>query len=106
MTSKFVANEQLCLFFIFLLLQAVHEKDKISEQVIAGEIIEENESYVENESEPVQSLSSQMNELAVSTNPKVENSSSEPMDGQQHPSNDIDKRIRAIKKKVNTNLCW
>ena len=76
------------------------------EQVDAGEIIEAKESYVDNVSEPVQSLSTQMNELAVSTNQTSENPSSEPMDDQRLPSNDIDKRIRAIKKKVNTNLRW
>lgn len=105
-TIHLFSNEQLCLFFIVLFLQAAHEKDKILEQVVAGEITEAKESYVDNGLEPVQSLSSQMNELAVSTNPKIENSSSEPMDDQQFPSNDIDKRIRAIKKKVKTNFRW
>ncbi|KAG7022374.1 Partner of Y14 and mago [Cucurbita argyrosperma subsp. argyrosperma] len=81
-------------------VQAAHENDKILEQVDAGEIIEAKESYVDNVSEPVQSLSTQMNELAVSTNQKIENPSSEPMDDQRLPSNDIDKRIRAIKKKI------
>ncbi|XP_022971939.1 partner of Y14 and mago-like [Cucurbita maxima] len=80
-------------------LQAADEKDKVMEQVVIGEIIEAKESYVDNGLEPVQSLSSQMNELSVSTNPKIENPS-EPIDNLQLPSNDIDKRIRAIKKKI------
>ncbi|MDV3193963.1 MAG: hypothetical protein Q8835_02820, partial [Sweet potato little leaf phytoplasma] len=37
---------------------------------------------------------------------KIENSSSEPLDDQQFPSNDMDKRIRAIKKKVKKNFRW
>ncbi|XP_022159168.1 partner of Y14 and mago isoform X1 [Momordica charantia] len=81
-------------------LQAAHEKDKTLEQVVDGEITEAKESYVDNGLELFQSLSSRMNKLAVSTNPKIENPSSEPIDDQQFPSNDIDKRIRAIKKKI------
>lgn len=83
-------------------LQAAHEKDKVLEEVVVGEITEAKESYVDNRSEtkPVQSLSSQMNELAVSTNPKTESASSEPIDDPQFPSNDLDKRIRALKKKI------
>ncbi|XP_022159171.1 partner of Y14 and mago isoform X2 [Momordica charantia] len=79
---------------------AAHEKDKTLEQVVDGEITEAKESYVDNGLELFQSLSSRMNKLAVSTNPKIENPSSEPIDDQQFPSNDIDKRIRAIKKKI------
>ncbi|XP_038887839.1 partner of Y14 and mago [Benincasa hispida] len=81
-------------------LQAAHEKDKVLEQVVVGENTEAKESYVDNRLEPVQSLSSQMNELAVSTNPKIESLSSEPIDDPQFPSNDLDKKIRAIKKKI------
>lgn len=106
-TVYIFSNKQLCLFFTLLFLQAAHEKDKVLEEVVVGEITEAKESYVDNRSEtkPVQSLSSQMNELAVSTNPKTESASSEPIDDPQFPSNDLDKRIRALKKKVKRQIC-
>ncbi|KAL0559826.1 hypothetical protein IC582_000204 [Cucumis melo] len=81
-------------------LQAAHEKDKVLEQVVVEEITEAKEAYVDNRLESIQSLSSQMNELAVSTNLKVESPSSEPIDDPQLPSSDLDKRIRATKKKI------
>ncbi|KGN43775.1 partner of Y14 and mago [Cucumis sativus] len=81
-------------------LQAAHEKDKVLEQVVVEEITEAKEAYVDNRLEPIQSLSSQMNELSVSTNLKVESPSSEPIDDPQLPSSDLDKRIRATKKKI------
>ena len=76
------------------------------EQVVVEEITEAKEAYVDNRLEPIQSLSSQMNELSVSTNLKVESPSSEPIDDPQLPSSDLDKRIRATKKKVRTNFPW
>lgn len=62
---------------------------------------EEPAEGVSDTSESVKSLTSQMNELAVSANPV----SSTPADSTEVsdtsvPSQDIDKRIRALKKKV------
>jgi partner of Y14 and mago protein len=56
-------------------------------------------------SESFESLASQMNELAVSSNPAVVGPSSDLADASnmESPVQDIDKRIRALKKKVYFN---
>ncbi|XP_041011776.1 partner of Y14 and mago-like [Juglans microcarpa x Juglans regia] len=86
-------------------LQAALEKGKNLEQTVAGEIITEEPLPVEDlgtELESVKQLTSQMNELAVSTNATV---ISPPLDSTKesnsgNPVQDIDKRIRALKKKI------
>ena len=56
-------------------------------------------------SDSVKLLTSQMNELAVSSNPAVVAPSSDLADASnmESPVQDIDKRIRALKKKVYFN---
>lgn len=85
--------------------QAALEKGKIVEKVVDGEIKTEEVVSAENLSHgsaSTDSLTSQMNELSVSANPVVENPLSDaknPGDAGA-PGQDIDKRIRAIKKKI------
>ncbi|KAI4299030.1 hypothetical protein L6164_032525 [Bauhinia variegata] len=83
-------------------LQAALDKEKNLEPSAAEDGREQEAQSINNSghtSEPVKSLTSEMNELALSGNssevapPTVE--SSEPVSGQ-----DIDKRIRALKKKI------
>ncbi|KAF5448588.1 hypothetical protein F2P56_029105 [Juglans regia] len=86
-------------------LQAALEKGKHLEQTVDGEIIKEEPLPVEDLGtglESVKQLTSQMNELAVSTNATV---ISPPLDSTEesnsgNPVQDIDKRIRALKKKI------
>ncbi|KAG6652973.1 hypothetical protein CIPAW_05G042800 [Carya illinoinensis] len=84
--------------------EAALEKDKNLEQTVAGEIINEEPLPVKDLGtglESVKQLTSQMNELAVSTNATI---ISPPLDSAEEansvsPVQDIDKRIRALKKK-------
>jgi len=83
-------------------LQAALEKEKNSEP---GEIINEEALSVEdldNGSESVKQLMSQMNELAVSANATVITPPLDSTEGSnsENPVQDIDKRIRALKKKI------
>ncbi|KAG7977626.1 hypothetical protein I3843_05G040200 [Carya illinoinensis] len=86
-------------------LQAALEKGKNLEQTVAGEIINEEPLPVKDLGtglESVKQLTSQMNELAVSTNATI---ISPPLDSAEEansvsPVQDIDKRIRALKKKI------
>ncbi|KAE8009090.1 hypothetical protein FH972_005544 [Carpinus fangiana] len=83
-------------------LLAALEKEKNSEP---GEIINEEAPSVEdldNGSESVKQLMSQMNELAVSANATVITPPSDSTEGSnsENPVQDIDKRIRALKKKI------
>lgn len=85
--------------------QAALEKGKIVEKVVDGEIKTEEVVSAENLSHgsaSTDSLTSQMNELSVSANPVVENPLSDAKDPGDAgaPGQDIDKRIRAIKKKI------
>ncbi|KAK9214500.1 hypothetical protein WN944_006493 [Citrus x changshan-huyou] len=87
--------------------QAALEKGKIVEKVVDGEIKTEEVVSAENLSHgsaSTDSLTSQMNELSVSANPVVENPLSDANDPGDAgaPGQDIDKRIRAIKKKKRT----
>lgn len=89
----------------WLILQAALEKGKNSEQALSGEIENEEALHVEdlvNGSESVKQLMSQMNELAVSANVTVITPPSDSTEGSNsgNPVQDIDKRIRALKKKV------
>lgn len=82
-------------------LQAALEKEKTSE---SGETKEE-EAPVENlghVSESVKSLTSQMNELGVSSSPALVTPPSDSTEDSNPggPVQDIDKKIRALKKKV------
>lgn len=85
--------------------QAALEKGKNLEQTVAGEIIKEEPLPGEDLGaglESVKQLTSHMNELAVSTNATL---ISPPLDStvesnSGNPVQDIDKRIRALKKKV------
>ncbi|XP_059433766.1 partner of Y14 and mago [Corylus avellana] len=83
-------------------LQAALEKGKNSEP---GEIINEEALSVEdldNGSESVKQLMSQMNELAVSANATVITPPSDSTEGSnsENTVQDVDKRIRALKKKI------
>lgn len=88
----------------FCVLQAALEKEKNLEQVEAEETEREDSipiGDVAHESESVKPLISQMNELAVSSSPTLVT----PPDSTEDlnpggPVQDIDKRIRALKKKV------
>lgn len=84
-------------------LQAALEKDKSSTQVVAGGTEKEELVRIENahDTDSVKPLISQMNELAVSSSPALVT----PVDLTEDsnpgvPVQDIDKRIRALKKKV------
>lgn len=85
--------------------QAALEKGKNSEQAGDGESTKEelvSSQNISGESESANSLTSQMSELAVSANPAVvlPPSDSTEDSSQADPIQDIDKRIRALKKKV------
>ncbi|KAB2628466.1 partner of Y14 and mago [Pyrus ussuriensis x Pyrus communis] len=78
-------------------IQAALEKEKTSE---SGETKEEVEN-LGHVSEYVESLASQMNELGVSSSPLVTPPSDSTEDSNPAgPAQDIDKRIRALKKKI------
>ncbi|KAK4747598.1 hypothetical protein SAY87_014184 [Trapa incisa] len=76
-------------------LQASLEKDKTSESV-------EHEDAEAEEEKVVESLTSQINELAVSANPSGEIAPSDSIETANAgaPGHDIDKRIRALRKKI------
>ncbi|CAN6678605.1 unnamed protein product [Malus baccata var. baccata] len=79
-------------------IQAALEKEKTSE---SGETKEEEVENLGHVSEAVESLASQMNELGVSSSPLV----TPPSDSTENsspagPAQDIDKRTRALKKKI------
>lgn len=85
--------------------QAALEKGKIIENVVDGDMKTEDVVSAENlghGSASANSLTSQMNELSVSANPVVETPLSDAKDPTDAgaPGQDIDKRIRAIKKKI------
>lgn len=87
------------------LQQAALEKGKIIENVVDGDMKTEDVVSAENLSHgsaSTNSLTSQMNELSVSANAVVETPLSDAKDPTDAgaPGQDIDKRIRAIKKKV------
>ncbi|ONI35963.1 hypothetical protein PRUPE_1G562800 [Prunus persica] len=82
-------------------IQAALEKEKTSE---SGETKEE-EAFVENlghVSESVKSLTSQMNEFGVSSSPALVTPPSDSTEDSNPggPVQDIDKKIRALKKKI------
>lgn len=86
-------------------LQAALEKGKNMEQTAGGEIkLEEAppDEDLGNGSEPIEQLTSQINELAVSANASVITPPSDSTEGSNsgNPVQDIDKRIRALKKKI------
>ncbi|KAK2664732.1 hypothetical protein Ddye_003306 [Dipteronia dyeriana] len=85
-------------------LQAALGKDKNPDAMADGETIKEEALLAENVghgSESVKSLSSQMNELSVSANPVVVTPPSDAKDSDTGaPGQDIDKKIRALKKKI------
>ncbi|KAJ0077900.1 hypothetical protein Patl1_36904 [Pistacia atlantica] len=94
-------------FFLLLkyLWQAALEKDKNWEATVDGETSKEEVELAENIShglESAKSLTSQMNELHVSTNEVLEIPPSDTKGASDAValSQDIDKRIRALKKKV------
>ncbi|KAJ0009697.1 hypothetical protein Pint_32897 [Pistacia integerrima] len=94
-------------FFLLLkyLWQAALEKDKNLEATVDGETNQEEVELAENIShglESAESLTSQMNELCVSTNEVLEIPPSDTKGASDAValSQDIDKRIRALKKKV------
>ena len=100
---KFLAS---CTFY----LQAALEKEKNLDTTTAEDSREQETLPVNNlghTSESVKSLTSQMNELAVSGNSSFVAPSSECVEGLDPaaPGQDIDKRIRALKKKVHL-LCF
>uniref|UniRef100_A0A2N9G9A3 WIBG Mago-binding domain-containing protein n=1 Tax=Fagus sylvatica TaxID=28930 RepID=A0A2N9G9A3_FAGSY len=85
-------------------LQAALEKGKNLEQTVDGEIKLDEEPPVEdlgNGSESIQQLTSQINELDVSANATVITPLTDSTEGSnsESPVQDIDKRIRALKKK-------
>lgn len=89
-------------------MQAALEKGKNLEADGAGGIDEEERQpneFSSNEQESVKALTTEMNELNVSPNAAGTVSSSDAQEGTNLscPSQDIDKRIRALKKKV--KLC-
>ncbi|OWM84927.1 hypothetical protein CDL15_Pgr027714 [Punica granatum] len=76
-------------------LQAALEKDKSSESV-------EDEDLKVEEEKAVESLASQVSEMAVSANPAESIPPSDSTEGANAggPGQDIDKKIRALKKKI------
>lgn len=92
---------------ILLLWQAALEKGKNIEADVARGIDEEERQPNEvsgHEQESVKALATQMNELTVSANAAGTVSISDAQEGTNlSPSQDLDKRIRALKKKV--KLC-
>lgn len=94
-----------CLFyFVHLFLQAALEKEKTLEEGETGETKEEElpAQVVGHASASVESLTSQMNELGVCSNPALVTPSSDSTEDSNPggPVQDIDKKIRALKKKV------
>ncbi|KAK0589144.1 hypothetical protein LWI29_010258 [Acer saccharum] len=86
-------------------LQAALDKDKNPDAMADGETIKEEALLAENVghgSESIKSLSSQMNELSVSANPVVVTPPSDAKDASDTgaPGQDIDKKVRALKKKI------
>ncbi|KAK9286434.1 hypothetical protein L1049_014831 [Liquidambar formosana] len=86
------------------LQQAALDKDKKLEPMVDGEIKKEEVLPAENVShglESLDSVASQMNELDISANPSVVTPPSDSTDSSNSsPVPDIDKRIRALKKKI------
>ncbi|CAN6584450.1 hypothetical protein ACFX13_045180 [Malus domestica] len=80
-------------------IQAALEKEKTSE---SGETKEEEVENLGHVSEAVESLASQMNELGVSSSPPLVTPPSDSTEDSNPagPAQDIDKRIRALKKKI------
>ncbi|KAH8520735.1 hypothetical protein POPTR_001G209100v4 [Populus trichocarpa] len=87
--------------------QAALEKGKNTEAIEDGNMVKGAlpDEDLGHASDSVKSLTSQMNELAVSSNPAVVGPSSDLADASnmESPVQDIDKRIRALKKKVYFN---
>ncbi|KAI3439309.1 Mago-bind domain-containing protein [Psidium guajava] len=87
-------------------LQAALEKGKNLEADVAGSIDEQERQSNDvsaNEQESVKALTTQMNELTTSANAAGNVSSSDAQEegtNLSSPSQDIDKRIRALKKKI------
>lgn len=85
-------------------MQAALEKEKTSEEAETGDTKEEEPPAqgVGHASTSVQSLTSQMNELGVSSNSALVTPSSDSTEDSNlgAPVQDIDKKIRALKKKV------
>ncbi|KAL6176484.1 hypothetical protein ACLB2K_053117 [Fragaria x ananassa] len=85
-------------------LQAALEKEKTSEEAESGDTKEEKPPAqgVGHASTSVQSLTSQMNELGVSSNSALVTPSSDSTEDSNlgAPVQDIDKKIRALKKKI------
>ncbi|GAV67381.1 Mago-bind domain-containing protein [Cephalotus follicularis] len=86
-------------------IQAALEKGKNVESVVDGDIQNDDGLPVENSShgsDSVKSLASQMNELAVSANSTIVNTPLEPTETSDigGPFQDMDKKIRALKKKI------
>ncbi|XP_024449634.1 partner of Y14 and mago isoform X3 [Populus trichocarpa] len=83
--------------------QAALEKGKNTEAIEDGNMVKGAlpDEDLGHASDSVKSLTSQMNELAVSSNPAVVGPSSDLADASnmESPVQDIDKRIRALKKK-------
>ncbi|KAI5602924.1 hypothetical protein POPTR_001G209100v4 [Populus trichocarpa] len=84
--------------------QAALEKGKNTEAIEDGNMVKGAlpDEDLGHASDSVKSLTSQMNELAVSSNPAVVGPSSDLADASnmESPVQDIDKRIRALKKKI------
>ncbi|XP_068311371.1 partner of Y14 and mago-like [Pyrus communis] len=80
-------------------IQAALEKEKTSE---SGETKEEEVENLGHVSEAVKSLASQMNELGVSSSPSLVTPPSDSTEDSSPagPAQDIDKKIRALKKKI------
>lgn len=85
-------------------MQAALEKEKTSEEAETGDTKEEElpAQDVGHAPASVQSLTSQMNELGVSSNSALVTPSSDSTEDSNPgaPVQDIDKKIRALKKKV------
>lgn len=83
-------------------MQAALEKEKILESNVAEDSTKQ-EAVIDHTSEPIQSITSQMNELAVSGSSSIASPTADSVEGSSEPtglSQDIDKKIRALKKKV------
>lgn len=87
-----------------LVLQAALDKDKNSDSCLDEEATVEDRRTEgsDHESEPVKSVTSQLNELGVSDNPVEVIPPSDSTEGSCPgvPGQDIDKKIRALRKKV------
>lgn len=91
-------------------MQAALEKEKNLEPIVAEDIRKQEVVSIDDSghtSESVNSLSSQINELAISGNSSIVTPTSDSVEGsaQMGPGQDIDKRIRALRKKVD-QLCF